>query len=49
MHNIKSFNNFTFNLIKLQNYVNKNYTPVRKDDICLSELLAHIQIKIGCH
>lgn len=35
MHNIKSFNNFTFNLIKLQNYVNKNYTPVRKDDIKL--------------
>ena len=35
MHNIKSFNNFTFNLIKLQNYVNKNYTPVRKDNIKL--------------
>ena len=35
MHNIKPFNNFTFNLIKLQNYVNKNYTPVRKDDIKL--------------
>ena len=35
MHNIKSFNNFTFNLIKLQNYVNKNYTPVRKDELTI--------------
>ncbi len=35
MPNIRSFNNFTLNLIKLQNYVNKNYTSVRKDDIKL--------------
>ena len=35
MPNIRSFNNFTINLIKLQNYVNKGYTPIRKDDIKL--------------
>ena len=33
MPNIRSFNNFTLNLLKLQNYVNKNYTPAQKDDI----------------
>lgn len=35
MPDIRSFNNFTINIIKLQNYVNKGYTPIRKDDIKL--------------
>ena len=35
MPDIRSFNNFTINLIKLQNYVNKGYTNNKKDDIKL--------------
>ena len=39
MHNTNSFNSFTTNILKLKNYVNKNYQGDNKNEILyLSEL-----------
>ena len=35
MHNTNSFNSFTTNILKLKNYVNKNYQGDNKNEILL--------------